>query len=100
MNATLTLALIPTLSLQPLPGRAAANATAPRTGCQCEVDQRAADAAGASPPAAELPPDTGCGWFDSSWALHQGLSVTELPDSDGVVAALWFPASGRQRLAH
>jgi hypothetical protein len=33
-----------------------------------------------------------CGWFDSSWALHQGLAVTELPDSDGSVAALWFAA--------
>lgn len=31
-----------------------------------------------------------CGWFDSSWALRQGLAVSELPDSDGTVAALWF----------
>jgi hypothetical protein len=31
-----------------------------------------------------------CGWFESSWALHQGLAVSELPDSDGAVAALWF----------
>lgn len=31
-----------------------------------------------------------CGWFDSSWALREGLAVSELPDSDGSVAALWF----------
>ena len=31
-----------------------------------------------------------CGWFDSSWALRQGLLVSVLPDSDGAVAALWF----------
>ena len=43
-----------------------------------------------------------CGWFDSSWELRQGLAVTELPDSDGTVAALWFAAlaaSGPQTLA-
>jgi hypothetical protein len=33
-----------------------------------------------------------CGWFDSSYALRQGLAVQELPDSDGTVAALWFQA--------
>ena len=37
-----------------------------------------------------------CGWFDSSWALRQGLAVqelgpSELPD-DGTVAALWLAA--------
>lgn len=31
-----------------------------------------------------------CGWFDSSWALREGLAVTDLPDGDGAVAALWF----------
>lgn len=43
-----------------------------------------------------------CGWFDSSWELRQGLAVTELPDSDGSVAALWFAAlaaRGPQTLA-
>ncbi len=40
-----------------------------------------------------LPPEApACGWFDSSWALRQGLAVRELPDSDGAAAALWFPA--------
>ncbi len=39
----------------------------------------------------------GCGWFESSWALRQGLAVQELgasqlPDSDGTLAALWFAA--------
>ena len=37
-----------------------------------------------------------CGWFESSWALRQGLAVqelgpAELPD-DGTVAALWLAA--------
>ncbi len=102
MNATLTLALIPTLVLRPLPGRAegaCAAAAAPFKGCRCGMDQPAADTA-ASEPAPEPSSGSGCGWFDSSWALHQGLSVTELPDSDGVVAALWFPTAGRQRLTH
>lgn len=49
-----------------------------------------------------------CGWFESSWALREGLAVqelgaSELPDPDGTLAALWFaalavpaaPASGR-----
>ena len=31
-----------------------------------------------------------CGWYESSFALRQGLAVSELPDSDGSVAALWF----------
>ena len=31
-----------------------------------------------------------CGWFDSSWALREGLAVSDLPDGDGAVAALWF----------
>lgn len=42
--------------------------------------------------------DTGpvCGWFESSWALREGLAVQELgpadlPD-DGTVAALWLAA--------
>ena len=39
-----------------------------------------------------------CGWFESSWALRQGLAVqelgpAELPD-DGTVAALWLAALG------
>lgn len=38
-----------------------------------------------------------CGWFESSWALRQGLAVQELgasdlPDPDGTLAALWFAA--------
>ena len=52
-------------------------------------------------PAAETdqPEDAGpaCGWFESSWALRQGLAVQELgasdlPDPDGTLAALWFAA--------
>ena len=40
-----------------------------------------------------------CGWFESSWALRQGLAVqelgaSELPDTDGTLAALWFAALG------
>ena len=37
-------------------------------------------------------PAPACGWFESSWALRNGLAVSELPDSDGSVAALWFAA--------
>jgi hypothetical protein len=33
-----------------------------------------------------------CGWYESSFALRQGLAVSELTDSDGSVAALWFAA--------
>ena len=53
------------------------------------------DAAGARvvvvvvPLAAEAP---ACGWFESSWELQHGLAVSELPDSDAALAALWFPA--------
>lgn len=31
-----------------------------------------------------------CGWFDSSWELRQGLAVSELPEAELPVAALWF----------
>lgn len=31
-----------------------------------------------------------CGWFDSSWDLRQGLAVSELPEAELPVAALWF----------
>lgn len=56
---------------------------------------RAAEAAGngidVAPEAVVAEDDTrACGWFESSWALSQGLAVSELPDSDGAVAALWF----------
>lgn len=70
--------------------------------------QSTPSASASAPCAADgaLPADDGapaCGWFDSSWALQQGLAVSELPDSDGTVAALWFaelaprrrPASAR-----
>jgi hypothetical protein len=37
-----------------------------------------------------------CGWFESSWALRQGLAVQELGPGeladDGTVAALWLAA--------
>lgn len=38
----------------------------------------------------ERPDTPTCGWFESSWDLQQGLAVSELQDSDGSVAALWF----------
>lgn len=31
-----------------------------------------------------------CGWFDSSWELRQGLVISELPEAELPVAALWF----------
>ena len=33
-----------------------------------------------------------CGWFESSWELQQGLAVSDLPDADDGLTALWFPA--------
>ena len=39
-----------------------------------------------------------CGWFESSHVLRQGLVVSELPDSDGSVAALWFAQLASARL--
>jgi hypothetical protein len=37
-----------------------------------------------------VPAAADCGWYESSFALRQGLAVSELDDSDGSVAALWF----------
>lgn len=44
-----------------------------------------------------------CGWYESSWALREGLAVrelapAELPD-DGSVAALWLAAQTRPAAA-
>ena len=39
-----------------------------------------------------------CGWYESSFALRQGLAVSEMPDSDGSVAALWFAVQDSARL--
>ena len=53
------------------------------------------------PPQADEAADDGapgCGWYASSFALRQGLAVSELPDSDGSVAALWFAALDSARL--
>ena len=36
--------------------------------------------------------ESACGWFESSWDLRQGLAVSELPDSELALAALWFTA--------
>ncbi len=33
-----------------------------------------------------------CGWYESSFALRQGLAVSELADDDGGGAAQWFAA--------
>lgn len=47
--------------------------------------------AGAAPGGpADPEPVRACGWFDSSWELQQGLAVSELPDAELPVAALWF----------
>lgn len=49
------------------------------------------------------PAESACGWFESSWELRQGLHVSELPDSDLAVAALWFAglagSAGMARMA-
>jgi hypothetical protein len=55
----------------------------------------AADAPSDHGPGAAPADDTaapGCGWYESSFALRQGLAVSELGDADGSVAALWFAA--------
>lgn len=39
-----------------------------------------------------------CGWYESSLALREGLAVSELDDSDGSVAALWFDSLGSAAL--
>lgn len=49
----------------------------------------AAAVVAAVPPVAE---PRSCGWFESSWELQHGLAVSDLPDTDAVLAALWFPA--------
>ncbi len=46
-------------------------------------------AAAAAAPVAEA---RSCGWFESSWELQHGLAVSDLPDTDALLAALWFPA--------
>ena len=51
--------------------------------------QRAAAAVGTVPLLAEV---QSCGWFESSWELQHGLAVSDLPDTDALLAALWFPA--------
>lgn len=35
---------------------------------------------------------TDCGWYESSFALRQGLAVSELADDDGSAVAQWFAA--------
>lgn len=48
---------------------------------------------GPQPPAADDDVPHGCGWFESSWALRQGLAVQECDSGDvEALAALWFPA--------
>jgi hypothetical protein len=43
-----------------------------------------------APSAADTDRVRACGWFDSSWELQQGLAVSELPEAELPVAALWF----------
>jgi hypothetical protein len=50
----------------------------------------------------EIVEPVGCGWFDSSWALHAGLQITEHETTDRVVNDLplawwlaWQPAPQR-----
>ena len=38
----------------------------------------------------QAPASADCGWYASSFDLRQGLAVSELVDSDGSLAALWF----------
>ena len=43
--------------------------------------------------------ESACGWFESSWDLRHGLAVSELPDSESALAALWFSGLAGRRLA-
>ncbi|MCV2362960.1 hypothetical protein LNV23_05775 [Paucibacter sp. DJ1R-11] len=52
-----------------------------------------------------MPPDApdcsaghGCGWFDSSYELRQGLVVTE--DTDTCLLQLWAQALQMSRVCH
>lgn len=76
-----------------LSGAASSAGAAPPVAVPTSALQPAAPADVARPaPLPDAAPLTGpvCGWFDSSWDLQQGLRVSEWPDSDGPVAALWF----------
>lgn len=77
------------LATAALPSRAAAPPAPARVGLPTPATPLPAGVAAPAPDAA-LPADPGCGWFESSWDLQQGLRVSEWPDSDGPVAALWF----------
>ena len=63
---------------------------APTSACQPTAVPLADAASPAALPDAAAPAGPACGWFESSWDLQQGLRVSEWPDSDGPVAALWF----------
>jgi hypothetical protein len=67
----------------------------PRPAAVCDAGDAAAQHALAAAAAgavgdAERGEARSCGWFDSSWELHQGLAVNELPEAELPVAALWF----------
>ena len=84
------------LATAALPSRAAAPATPALAGLPTPATPLPAGVAAQAPDAA-LPAGPGCGWFESSWDLQQGLRVSEWPDSDGPVTELWFAtlAAGR-----
>lgn len=88
------------LPMAPLPSRAvraaadAADAAArlamQGVGQRPAIGQAALPAPALSVVAGLAESPAGCGWFDSSHELHQGLAVQEWPDADWAVAALYF----------
>ena len=63
------------------------------------ADAAAVGAMQASDAQALAEPPAGCGWFESSHELQQGVAVQEWPADDWAVAALYFaqlqPSSAR-----
>lgn len=73
--------------LLPIPARRAPQPAVSDAG---DAAARVALAEVAAPAAADTDRVRACGWFDSSWELQQGLAVSELPEAELPVAALWF----------
>ena len=65
----------------------------PKPAVVCDAGDAAATQAlvtSAAVAGAEAGDARACGWFDSSWELRHGLAVSELPEAELPVAALWF----------
>ncbi len=96
MNALMTCLRRASIALTkaPAPWVAVVSAQSPLAGLDLAAEPGVLAAAQAGMPADAVlgEPLPGCGWFDSSFELQQGLAVSEFDDGDLPVAALWFPA--------